>query len=247
MQTGIHDWGDVVLASLPEALGRFASAIPKIIGFVIIFIIVRFIAGLVEKGIAVLLRVVKSDDLATRSGLANFVSKMGIKTDSAVIIALILLVAAFNALGLPVVSDVLSQLSPELPNFVVVLVVLVIGGIAAGALSNLVRGSASNAELGNPDLLAKMTNVAVGAFTIIIAINQVGIADTLITTLFIAAVSAVVALFGLAFRLSGRETAEIVRGWYKKGKQAIPKMKEAAQDIKEQTQQQNRQSVQPPG
>lgn len=246
MQTGIRDWGDAVWTSLPEVLGMFVAAIPKIIGFVVIFIIVWFIASLFEKVVAALLRTVKSNDLATRSGFGEFVSKMGVKTDSAGIIALIVMVAAIHLLGLSAVLDVFSQLLLELPNLIVALVVLVIGELAAGVLSNLVRGAASNAELGNPDLLATITNITVWTFAIIIAINQVGIATTLAGA-FMATVGAVALAFGLAFGLSGRETAaEIVRGWYEKGKQSIPKMKEATQVVRTQAQQQNRQPMQPP-
>lgn len=226
MQTEIRDWGDAVWTSLPEVLGMFVAAIPKIIGFLIIFIIGWLIAGLVEKGFAALLRTVKSENLAARSSFSRFVPKISVKADSAGIIALIVLVAAVNSLGLPAVLDVVSQRLPELPNLIVVIVVLGIGGLVAGALSSLVRGVASNAELGNPDLLATTTSVTVWAFAIIIAINQVGIAVTLVGV-FIVSVGSVALTFGLVFGLSGRETAvEIVRGWYEKGKQAIPKIKE---------------------
>jgi HEAT repeat protein len=98
-----------------------------------------------------LLHAVKFNDLARRSGFANFVNQMGVKDDSAGVIAsvvkwfvrLIALVVAFDTLGLPAVSNVLNQLLLWLPNLVVALVVLVIGGLAANALSRLVRGAAA--------------------------------------------------------------------------------------------------------
>ncbi len=240
MQTEIRDWGDAVWASLPEVLRMFVAAIPKIIGFLIIFIIVWLIAGLVEKGFAALLRTLKPEDSAIHSSFNNFIRKTGVKIDSAGIIALIVLVAAINSLGLPAVSDILNQRLPELPNLAVVVIVLVIGGIAAGALSSLVRSAASNAKLGNPDLLATTTSVTVWAFAIIIAINQVGIAVALVGV-FIVSLGSVALTFGLVFGLSGRETAvELMRGWYEKCKQAIPKIKEATQYVKSQAHQQNR-------
>jgi len=254
MQTGLRDWGDAVMLSLYNAVGMFLAAIPRVIGFVVILIVGWFIANLIEKGVAALLRTVKFNDLATRSGFGDFVSRMGVRTDSAGFIALIakwfvrliVLVAAFDALGLPAVSDVLRQLLLWLPNLVVALVVLVIGGLAAGALSGLVRGAASRADLGNPELLATITNVAVWAFAVVIAINQIGIAVTLVNTLFMATVGAVALALGLAFGLGGRETAaEIVKGWHEKGKQALPKMKEAAEDVSQQAQQQTRQPMPP--
>lgn len=249
MQTAIRDWGEAVMTSLAGALTIFLAAIPKIIGFLIIVIVGWIVAALIAKAVAAVLRTIRFNDLAKRSGFADFVQGMGAKTDSSGFIALvtkwfvrlIVLVAAFDALGLPAISDVLRQLLLWLPNLVVALVVLVIGGLAAGALASLVRGTSARAELGNPDLLASIARVAVWAFAIIVAVNQIGIATTLVNTLFMATVGAVALALGLSFGLGGRETAaEIVRNWYQRSQEAAPKMREAAQDMKEQAQDRGR-------
>jgi hypothetical protein len=54
----------------------------------------------------------------------------------------------------------------------------------------------------------------------------------LVNTLLMAVVGAVALALGLAFGLGGRETAaQIVRGWYESGKQAAPKMAQAADSV----------------
>jgi hypothetical protein len=237
MDPQVTDWGTTMMASLTGAFAMFFSAIPKILGFLIILVVGWLLSSLVEKAIAAVLRAIKFNDLATRSGFADFVGKMGTGTDSAGMIAaiakwfvrLITLVVAFDALGLPAVSDVLRQLLLWLPNLVVALVVLVIGGLAASALSRIVRGATAEAGLGNPDFLAKVASVAVWAFAIVVAVNQIGIATTLVNTLFMATVGAIALALGLAFGLGARETAgEIVRKWYSKGQEAAPKLAQAA-------------------
>jgi len=229
------DWGQALLASLSGALALFFGAIPKILGFIIILIVGWIIASLIEKAIAALLRTVNFNGLAERSGFTGFVKKSGAGTDAAGLIGaigkwfvrLIALVVAFDALGLPAVSDVLRQLLLWLPNLVVALVALIIGGIAAGALSRIVRGAAAEAGLGNPDLLARIASIAVWTFAVIIAVNQIGIATTLVNTLFTAAIGAIALALGLAFGLGGRDTAgEIVRSWYLKGKENAPRIEE---------------------
>jgi hypothetical protein len=228
MQTQITDWGAAMMTSLAAAMALFFSAIPKILGFAVIIIVGWVLASLVERGVAAILRAVRFNDLATRSGLADFVNKMGTGTDSSGMIALVVkwfirliaLVVAFDALGLPAVSDVLRQLLLWLPNVVVALVVLVIGGLAARALSNLVRGAAAEGGLGNPDFLAKLASVMVWAFAIVVAVNQIGIATALVNTLFMAFVGALALGVGLSFGLGGKDTAaEIVRNWYAKARQ----------------------------
>ena len=223
MEDTVSEWSAALMSSLTTALGLLFSAIPKVLGFAVILLLGWLIASLVEKGVAALLRTVRFNDLSERSGLAEFVRKMGADTDSSGMIGavakwfirLIALVVAFDALGLPAVSDVLRQLLLWLPNVVVALVVLVVGGLAARALRNLVRGAATEGGLANPKLLAQVAHTLVWAFAIVVAVNQIGIATDLVNTLFMAVVGAVALALALAFGLGGRDTASrIVHRWY---------------------------------
>ena len=232
-----------MFTSLAAAMALLFSAIPKIIGFALILIAGWFIASLIERGLAALLRSIRFNHLAEKAGLADFVNKMGMKTDAAGMIGLVVkwfvrliaLVVAFDALGLPAVSEVLRQLLLWLPNVVVALVVLVIGGLAARALSNVVRGAASEAGLTNANFLSKISAMVVWAFTIVVAVNQIGIATELVNTLFMAVVGALALGLGLAFGLGGRETAgEIVRKWYEKGQERSGQMKALAESAGDQ-------------
>jgi hypothetical protein len=163
---------------------------------------------------------------------------MGVKDDSSGVIAsivkwfvrLITLVVAFDTLGLPAVSNVLQQLLLWLPNLVVALVVLVIGGLAANALSQLVRGTTAQAGFTNPDMLATVTKVAVWGFAIVVAVNQLGIATTLINTLLIGIVGAFSIAFGLAFGLGGRDrAAQMLDTMGRNAQQAAPKLQRVAE------------------
>jgi len=238
--TPVADWGTAIMTSLTAALALFLAAIPKVLGFIVILVVGWMIASAIAKVVSSLLRAVKFNELAQRAGLSGFVQQMGVHTDAAGFVALIakwfvrmiVLVSAFDALGLPAVSQVLQQLLLWLPNLVVAIIALVIGGLAANALSRLVRGATAEAGLGNPDVLANIARIAVWAFAIVVAVNQIGIATTLINTLFMAIVGAVALALGLAFGLGGRETAAtIVRNWYDRGQHAAPKVKEGAESL----------------
>lgn len=241
----VHSWGDAVMSSFAAAFAILLDGIPKIIGFLVILIVGWIVASIVAKIVDRILHGVRFDDVAQRSGFAGFVHDMGIQTDASGVVAqaakwfirLIFLVAAFDALGLPAISSVLDKLLLWLPNLVVALVVLVVAGLVANLLSRIVRGAATEAGLGNPGLLAMLTQWAIWGFAIIVAVNQVGIATTLVNTLFMGFVGALALAVGLAFGLGGRETAGlIVRNWYEKGQQAAPKMAEAAQAAQDRAQ-----------
>lgn len=236
----INAWGAALTTSLATALGLFLGAIPRIIGFLVILIVGWLIAGALAAGVAALLRAVKFNDLAKRSGLQGFVNNMGLRTDASGFLAnvvkwfvrLIVLVVAFDALGLPAVSQVLQQFLLWIPNLVVAVVVLVIAGLAADALGNLVRGATAQAGFDNPDVLANIARTAVWAFGIVVAVNQIGVAQELVNTLFMGFVGALALAAGLAFGLGGRETAaQIVDNWYNRGQAAKPKLKRAAENI----------------
>ena len=239
----VNGWGAALLASTTAALTTLLAVVPRVIGFLLIVLIGWFIASALRTAAAALLRAIHFNDLARRAGMSDFVKQMGLKTDASGLLAdvvmwfvrLIVLVVGFDALGLPAVSQVLAQFLLFLPNVVVAIVILVIAGLAATALSTLVRGATAEAGFDNPDALASVARVVVWGFGIIIAVNQIGIAATLINTLLIGFVGAIALALGLSFGMGGREVAaQIVKSWYEQGKQAGPKVERAAQAAQQQ-------------
>jgi hypothetical protein len=240
--TPIANWGQAIVASLAGALAMIFAAVPKILAFLVIVAIGWFVAGMLAKAVAALLRSARFNDVAQRSGFAGFLHNIGLRTDPAAGIAvvvrwfvrLIALAVAFDALGLPAVSDVGRQLLLWLPNLAVALAILVIGGLVANAVGGLVRGAAAEGGIGNPDRLGRVARASVLVFAIVVAVNQVGIAQTLVNALFMGMVFAVSLALGLSFGLGSRETAgEIVRGWYQRSREAAPRIRAAAGAVAE--------------
>ena len=227
-----QSFGDIFVASFREAFAMILSAVPRILGFIVIVAIGWFISSLIARAVTSLLRAIHFDELMQKSGIGDFMNKMGTGTDPAGIVAslvkwivrIVVLLVAFDILGLPAVSDVMRQLLLWLPNLVVALVVLFIGGIAARALGNVVRGATAEGGFSNPDTLSNVARTAVWAFAIVIAVNQLGIASTLINTLFMGFVGALALAVGLAFGLGGRDLASrSLENWYDQAQEAKPK------------------------
>lgn len=227
------------MASFRDAFSMILSAIPRILGFVIIVAIGWFVSSMLARGVMGLLRAIRFDELMQKSGLADFMGKMGTGTDSAGIVAslvkwlvrIVVLLVAFDVLGLPAVSDVMRQLLLWLPNLVVAIFVLFIGGIAARALSNIVRGATAEAGFVNPETLTNVVRTTVWAFAIVVAINQLGIATNLINTLFTGFVGALAIALGLAFGLGGRDLASrTLENWYDQAQEVKPKRRSKADE-----------------
>jgi hypothetical protein len=230
---------DTLMASFRDAFSMILSAIPRILGFIIIVAIGWFVSSLLARGVTGLLRVIRFDELMQRSGLSDFMNKMGTGVDSVGIVAgvvkwivrIVVLLVAFDALGLPAVSDVMRQLLLWLPNLVVAIFVLFIGGIAARALGNIVRGATAEGGFSNPETLANVTRTTVWAFAVVVAINQLGIATNLINTLFTGFVGALAIACGLAFGLGGRDLASrTLENWYDQAQEARPKRRTKAEE-----------------
>src|SRR5712671_4571035 len=221
---------DTLIASFRDAFSMILSAIPRILGFIIIVAIGWFVSSLLAKAVVGLLRAIRFDELMQRSGLADFMNKMGTGVDSAGIVKwivrVVVLLVAFDTLGLPAVSDVMRQLLLWLPNLVVAIFVLFIGGIAARALGNIVRGATAEAGFANPETLSNVTRTTIWAFAIVVAINQLGIATNLINTLFTGLVAALAIAFGLSFGMGGRDLASrTLENWYDQAQEVKPRRK----------------------
>jgi hypothetical protein len=65
---------------------------------------------------------------------------------------------------------------------------------------------------------------------VIVAVNQIGIAASIVNTLFMAVVFSVALAAALAFGLGGRDTAaRIWEGWYTRGRDMAPRLDSGAQ------------------
>lgn len=230
-------WWQTFVASLYGILAMLLRGLGKLIVFLLIVIIGWFISSLLARATVAVLRRVKFNELAQRVGVGGFAARLGPDRDAAQIVGdilkwlvrVVVLVVAFAALGIPAFSVVLSQLLLWLPNLAVAIVVLIVGGLAANGLAELVRGATAEAGFENPDVVANVARGAVWAFAIIIAVNQVGIASTLVNTLFMGFVAALALAAGLSFGIGGQKLAgELLEKWYRKGKRAAPAARTAA-------------------
>ena len=218
----ITDLGTAIVTGIAAAFAAFFSALPSVIGALLILIIGWVIAGWIGGLLARGLRVIRFDQLADRSGATTFLERAGIHADPAGVLGgvvkwyvrLVFVLMAANAVGLTAVSTIVNEILAFIPNLLVA--VLILAGFAwlAGITRGLVHAALSERTLPNGDAIANLAYVTVFAFGIVAAADQLGVAATLINTLFAGVVLALALAFGLAFGLGGREeAAQIWREW----------------------------------
>ena len=231
----VQDWGDAVMVSATEALQNLLGFLPALIGAILIlilgWIIAGVLAGLIERG----LQAVGFERAAQSTGIAGFIENAGSGWTASKLVAesvkwfirLIAIQAAASILGLDQISQIINAILLWLPNLVVAIVIIVIGALIANFVGGIVRGSAAEMGFSTPNLLANIARYAIVGFAAVAAFNQLGIAPTVVNTLFIGLVATLVLAFGLAFGLGGQHTAaQITQGWYQKGRETGSKVAE---------------------
>ena len=233
----VTDWTAGLITGLTAGMARFFGAIPNIIGALVLLIIGWVIAGIVGGLVARVARAIRVDMVSDRIGVNSFLRESGTKLKASDMIGevvkwvvrLVFVEMAAEQLGMPQVSQIINQILGFIPNIVVAVVILGVGAFLGQLLSGVVRGAASEARLGNPALLARLTNGAVMAFAIIAALNELSVAPVVVDTLYIGLVAAVALALGLAFGLGGRDTAaKLTEQWAGQAQNTIDRVQGSA-------------------
>jgi len=201
---------------------KIVAFLPMLIGAIIIFVIGIIIAKLVKMAIVRLLKIIRFDSATEKTGIIGLLQKGNIIIAPSEIIGsliywfimIFVLIASLDALGLPVVSDILNNIFLYIPNVVAAIIVLILGLLFANLLSSIVQTAASNAGLKTSEALGKSSYYAVIFFSISIALTQLKIGEAVVTAAFIIAFGAVALALAISFGLGGKEIAgEYLKRW----------------------------------
>ena len=220
-----------ITAVVKGAWDAFATKItvflPELIGAIIIFIVGLTIAKLINMGATRLLRLVRFDIAAEKTGVKAFLNNGNIiKTPSEIVgsliywfVMILVIIASFDALGLPIVSDILNNIFLYIPNVVAAIIVLILGMLFANFISAVIQTATSNAGFANAEGLGKVALYAIIFFSGAIALIQLGIGEQIIASAFVIAFGAAALAAGIAFGLGGKEVAaEYLKKWLKETK-----------------------------
>jgi len=123
---------------------------------------------------------------------------------------LVFLLAAADILQLNAVSVFLNSILLYIPNIVVAVIILSVVLLAGNFVYDVVKGSTRAAGVVSASLLAVISKWAIIIFGIFAALIQLGVASSLVSTIFIGIVAMLALAGGLAFGLGGREEAALI-------------------------------------
>ncbi len=122
-------------------------------------------------------------------------------------IVILFLIPTLEVWGLSRATPVLNQFLLYLPNVLIAVVIGFIGLLAANLVSDLVMSSIKAIGATSARTLAYASKVAIIFFTILVVMNQLGVAQDLIRILFTGIVAMLAIACGLAFGLGGQDLA----------------------------------------
>jgi len=218
-----------IMTTVTGAWSAFATKIttflPMLIGAIIIFVVGWIVARLLRMGAVKLLKLLRFDGASEKTGITGFLRKGEItKTPSEIIgsliywfIMILVIIASLDALGLPIVSDILNDIFLYIPNVVAAIIVLILGVLFGNLLSAVVRTAASNAGLTAAEALGKVSFYAIIFFSGAIALIQLGVGEEIVASAFGIVFGAAALALALAFGLGGKDVAaEHLKKWLDK-------------------------------
>jgi hypothetical protein len=211
----VQTWGEAITTSLIGLWERFVNFLPVLLGAVLVFVAGWIVAVALGKVVEHIIRMIKVDDVMEKAGTKARFEKAGVKIDVAKFLGdlvkwfliLVFLMAATDILKLVQVTNFLNSIVLYLPNVVVAAVILAVAFLVANFVYAVVKGSSRVAGIVSATLLATVAKWAIMIFGFLAALIQLGIAASLINTLFIGFVAMLALAGGLAFGLGGKEEA----------------------------------------
>ncbi|MDD3528280.1 MAG: hypothetical protein PHS77_00245 [Gallionellaceae bacterium] len=213
---------DIFLASLQAFWGEIAIFVPKLLAALLLFFIGWLLARLLRTGVERLLKALKFDRMAERSGLEALADAGGVRLSLSSVIGalaywlviLVVAVSVTNSLGLSTVAELLNRVVLYLPNVLVAILVLLFGTLLARFINRVAFTWLHGIKAPNALFMSTAAEYMVQVFAFFLALEQLQIGTQLVTAAFSIAFGGLVLMLALAFGLGGREwAAGKIREW----------------------------------
>lgn len=194
--------------------------LPQFFGGLLILLVGLIIAASLKKGVLVLFRVLRAEKWLEEAGVAKGKSvHVWIELFAELVrwsIVILFLIPAAETWGIPRVTTVLNQLLVYLPNVFIAAIVGLVGAVAANFVSDIIKNGATSIGSKSANVLSSLAYSAIIFFTVLIILNQLGVASDLIRILFTGIVAMLAIAGGLAFGLGGKDLARDLLEYFQK-------------------------------
>lgn len=210
--------------TLSQIQSGLTTWLPAILGALLLLIVGWLVARISQAIIGRLLYRLGIDRLAERTGIANGLKTMGVQSTLSFLLArttywLILIffvLLALGALGLTdVVTSALGGLFAFLPRLVAATVIFLIGAFIARVVGDAVTAMTVGSNVPSGRVLGQAVRYSILLVVIILALDELGVQTTILTTIVVVTITALALGLALAFGLGNRDLAHgIMAGFH---------------------------------
>ena len=206
---------------------RFASGIPSILISLLVLLIGYIIAKTVSKIVKKALEASGVDQFAERLNEIDVVAEANITIKPSVIFSkvinfflmLVFAIAATDILGMPAVSQIVSDLINYIPNIISASIVLAIGLLFANMLKGVVKSSCDSLKIPSSNIIANFVFYFVFTTTAVSALGQAKIDTDFIKSNLTVILGAIAGAFALGYGLASKDMmASFLASFYSKDK-----------------------------
>lgn len=214
----VKTWGEAITFSLINVGQKMVDFLPTLLGAFLVLVTGWIMAVTLGRLIEKMIKELGIDNSMKKMGLSGKNSRSGINFNVAGFIGgifkwflvLVFLMAATDILHLNQVTVFLNKIIFYLPNVLVSVVILASVFLLGNFVYHIVKGSTRAAGVMSATLLATISKWAIVIFGFFAALIQLGVADSLVNTMFIGLVAMISMAGGLAFGLGGRDEAQMI-------------------------------------
>lgn len=194
---------------------RLAAFGPNLLAMLVVLAVGAVLAGALHLAVRVALPRLGFDRLAERLGIAVVLERAGIRGTPSQIVGLacawavlaVFVLLAIAALDIAVAMGLIAQAFQYLPQLIVGVAILILGGLVAGFVRRSVLIAAVNAGLPSARLLAGGAHAGLMILAAAMALEHFGVGRQVILVAFTVLFGGVVLALALAFGLAGRDLA----------------------------------------
>lgn len=214
----IQTWGEAITVSLINVGQKLMNFLPTFLGAFLVLIIGWIMSVTLGKLVEKMVQELGVDKAMKKLGYEGRTVKNGINFSLAGLIGglvkwflvLVFLMAAADILQLDQVTTFLNEIIFYLPNVVVSVVILTAVFLLGNFVYHIVKESTRVAGVMSATLLAAISKWAIIVFGFFAALIQLGVANSLVNTIFVGLIAMISLAGGLAFGLGGKEEAQLV-------------------------------------
>ena len=219
--------------SLQRGLDELVAFLPRLVGFLIILLIGWLIARAVKAVLVKALHGVGIDKALSGGSAGPYVERAMPDARPSEIIGTIAfwflflgaIAIAVSQLGISALDNFVASIAAYLPNVVVAILIFVVAGAVAAAVSGLVSRTMGDTATGK--IVGAAAPILVMGIATFMILDQLNIAPAIVEITYIALLGSVALGMAIAFGLGGRDVASrLLEDAYRQGRERREELRE---------------------